>query len=195
MRTYTFLVIFCGFLIALAASRIMMFPDEKFEDCGIDKSDTVDFSEVYYEYVNDTEIFLNGKFYKQINRITKNLPTGKIKITRPIESPWKTHMYVEKFDRGKWNIALLDRKIADFCKSIQNPVELWYRFTSKLQHNSCPFHVGDEEDFDNKPVTKLPDYFSRTLIGKYRFHFRMFIPDGNIIRNECIRIGFEIMEV
>lgn len=120
---------------------------------------------------------------------------GKLKITKTVTSPWKSHIYIEKFDRGKWNVALFDRKVDDFCKSIQKPTEVWYRFTSRLKHKNCPFNAGEFEQFDNMQVGKLPDFVSFALVGKYRFSFKSFFSNADkTVRKECFRLGFEIME-
>lgn len=59
----------CSFAITLllqiqiGITKIHVFPADTFEPCNSDDTSTfIDFSEVEYEYVNDTEFFLTGSF-------------------------------------------------------------------------------------------------------------------------------------
>lgn len=144
-------------------------------------------------------VSVSGSFLLQMDEEFSNcgkaLFSGNFKVLRKVESPWKTHIYIEKYERGKWHIAIVDKKVNDFCQSIQDPKQIWYRFTSRLKHKNCPFEAGYVEAFENLKVGKLPDYFSYALLGRYRSTWSFDLPDGSgKLQNQCVRIGFEIVQ-
>lgn len=79
------------------------------------------------------------------------------------------HFYLEKFDRGAWNVAYFDSRYPDVCQGLQNPASIWYPMTSKFKKKNCPFPAGHVETFDNVILYEVPDELPNTLAGKYRF--------------------------
>lgn len=119
--------------------------------------------------------------------------TGDFKFLKEVKSPWKCKIFIEKFDRGQWNIAIINRKVDDICPSLQNPSEPWYDFFSKFHQKNCPFAAGHVETFKNYSV-HTPDYIPRNFMGQYRattsFEFEI---DGKV-HHDCVRLSLEIID-
>lgn len=101
---------------------------------------------------------------------------------------------MEKFDRGQWNTAIIDRRVPDFCAEIQNPAMPWYFLTSQFQHKQCPFPAGHVEVFTKGKVYVVPEEAPTTLVGKYRLIMVSTFRNGLKEETECAEGGFELME-
>lgn len=53
---------------------------------------------------------------------------------------WPMKFYTMRLVEGNWVSAPFQRKVDDFCKSIHNPIEVWY-FIFK-QFRGCPIKKG-----------------------------------------------------
>lgn len=159
MKTFIFL----GFLLQIFgffdAVEVLLLMGERFENCEKGDFKALDVSHLSYEYVNDTQIVLNGDNFFNKNSSKTNISildqTGYLETLHTIESPWKNKMYIEKFDRGQWHASFYNRKFDDFCKAIQNPAEPSYSFTSRFEQKECPFKAGHRETFLNRAQGKL----------------------------------------
>lgn len=120
---------------------------------------------------------------------------GEVRFLREVKSPWNAHVYIEKFDRGQWNINLIDRRVVDFCAELQNPAMPWYFLTSQFQHKQCPFPAGHVEVFKNGKVMDCPENAPASLVGKYRFTWTTTFRNGLKEETECAQGGFELMEL
>lgn len=131
-----------------------------------------------------------------INKIKNNVSlTGNMKFLRKVESPWKSHYFIEKYERSHWHKALIDRKIADFCAGLQIPTEPWYRMTSTFSKKNCPYEAGHVEKFEMVSVAGASKSSNFALIGKYRVTLLSFFvdEDGRQV-TDCMRIGFELSD-
>jgi hypothetical protein len=84
----------------------------------------------------------------------------------------------------------------DFCSEINNEQAPWFIFTGLMKQRTCPFPDGHIEHFENEPITgsELPEYYTLTLVGKYRVTFvSEFIDDDDKVHEECSKISFEIV--
>lgn len=112
-----------------------------------------------------------------------------------MKSPVKYEVYLEKFNRGKWEVAILNRKGDDFCALIQNPMEPWYDFFSKFKHKYCPFPPGHVETFKNQKMAAAPEFIPRNFIGKYRCTVKYIFPEDNGEQTDCCSLIMEVVEV
>lgn len=80
-----------------------------------------------------------------------------------VESPWKSHYFIEKFERKKWLKAIIDRQIPDFCGSIDNQKEPWVYVTTHIKKKNCPFEAGHVEVFEHAEIKRIPDYIPFTV--------------------------------
>lgn len=48
----------------------------------------------------------------------------------------------ERYDRGKWHVGEINRRIADLCVDLQDKHEPWYIVTKNMEHKSCPIAAG-----------------------------------------------------
>lgn len=119
----------CFVCLAICAScalgKIAVLPDEGIENCvkPEDSADVFDLDSLEILVESDYEVFLNGAF-----RFKKDIKT------------WKAHFFTEQFDRGEWTKRLANRKVADFCKNMHVPVELWYNQMKNVK--GCPLKAG-----------------------------------------------------
>lgn len=121
--------------------------------------------------------------------------TGKALIKNRINSPWRSYYYIEKFDRGQWNRALIDRRIPDFCKGIANENEPWYMFTSHWKQQKCPYEAGWSQTFEHEEWGKLSPLVTYSFIGKYRTTFFSYIKDDKgVEQTDCVRNQFEVAD-
>jgi hypothetical protein len=122
--------------------------------------------------------------------------TGTAKVKTRIEAPWKSYYYIEKFDRNQWNRAMIDRRIPDFCKGLDNPNEPWYTFTSHLKQRNCPYEAGWNQTFNREKYGEIPPLVTRSFIGKYRVTFYSYLKDEKgVEQTDCLRNQFEIADV
>ncbi|KAG5676223.1 hypothetical protein PVAND_006072 [Polypedilum vanderplanki] len=160
--------------------KSLLLMGEKVTDCTKDGAKFGNWSRVQFEYVNDTTYYLNGIF----------------KVERKIKKPWKMHYYIERFDRGSWHMAIMDRVIPDFCKVMADPKAPWSVFVNHLRQKQCPFEEGYEQKFDMEYVKEsiLPEYYGLGMMGQYRvFCVSHFLEqDGNIFE-ECLKLTFDIV--
>lgn len=105
------------------------------------------------------------------------------------------HFYLEKFDRGAWNVAYFDSRYPDVCQGLQNPASIWYPMTSKFKKKNCPFPAGHVETFDNVVLYEVPDELPNTLAGKYRFFQVSTFLNGLKKETECFGGGMEVYEL
>lgn len=117
-----------------------------------------------------------------------------MKFLREVKSPWLIHVYMEKFDRGQWNVALIDRQVSDMCQELQNPAMPWYFLTSLYKKKDCPYPAGHIETIVNGTVGELPDGVDRSLFGKYRFIGKSTFQVDLQAEQECFRGGFDVIE-
>lgn len=109
-----------------------------------------------------------------------------------IESPWKVHYFIEKYERLKWHTQIIDRRVSDFCAVLQSIKEPWYELTSSFGKKNCPYEAGHVETFTNVRVAKHTDKIPYNFIGKYRATMKSFFKDENgseVI--DCARVGLE----
>lgn len=100
--------------------------DEKIETCVVSKeaAGVMDVSQMELVAETDTKLVLNGT----------------ITFLKAVQSPWPTHSFAEKYERGKWNLFAYDKKLPDFCALIHRPNEIWYYYTKQLK--GCPLQPG-----------------------------------------------------
>lgn len=113
-------------LYKLEASRkFAVVAHETIENCASPDNDAKAFDLSNFEIIaeSDMDVFLNGT----------------VKFGRKFNSPVPTHIFAEKFDRGRWNIEVLNAKRPDFCKAMHGPTESWYY---KLLRLKCPLLEG-----------------------------------------------------
>lgn len=114
--------------VQFSVSKILIIIYEDYEVCVEPEQHAgkLDFSELEIFAESDTKVYLNGSLI----------------FMQDIDAPWRWYVFTERFDRDKWHIDTFTKRIPDFCKSIQNPLEPWYFMTSKLEHKNCPFPAG-----------------------------------------------------
>jgi hypothetical protein len=122
---------------------------------------------------------------------------GKLKIYNGINPPWKMHYFIEKYDRGKWFTALVNREVADFCEVISDKKAPWYFISSHLKQPNCPFEKNTGESFDMELVKSiLPSYYTYAMTGKYRVTFvSSFVGEDAQPYEECWKLSFEMLPV
>lgn len=125
-RIGSFVVFFVSFLLANAKLIPIVYEDIEF--CAKEGEDAkmFDYSHLEIFAESDTKVYLNGSWI----------------VLKEIKSPWKVTFFAEKYIRSQWNMEMFNKKIPDFCKVIQSPLELWYHVTSKFNHKNCPFPAG-----------------------------------------------------
>lgn len=112
-----------------------------------------------------------------------------------MKSPVKYEVYIEKFERGQWHRAVLNRKGDDFCGTLQNPVEPWYGLFSHFQKRDCPYPPGHVESFKNLKVAGAPDVIPFTFIGKYRCTMKLtFNEDNGGEYTDCSSLMMEVAD-
>ena len=118
-----------------------------------------------------------------------------MKAINTVNAPWKSYYFIEKFDRGQWNRALIDRKIPDFCNGFSNKNEPWFMFTSHFTTKTCPFKAGMVQNFDREEWGKISPLITYSFIGKYRTTFFSYLKDDKgIEQTDCLRSQFEIAD-
>lgn len=119
-----------------------------------------------------------------------------MKFPNGFKSPIKYEVYIEKFERGIWNRAVLNRKGDDFCGTLRNPVEPWYDLFSKFQKRGCPYPPGYVETFKNLKVAGAPENIPATFIGKYRIMMKYtFIEKTGGSYTDCSSLSIEVADV
>lgn len=128
-----FLKIVCCAIISFISVRFAIckvepFIHDELEICATkeEQAGYFDFSEMELIAVNDTHVYINGKW----------------KFLKEVRKPWQCHIYMERFDRGRWIVNVFNRKYEDFCKVIQDPTQPWFQQTRKWKHKHCPFPKG-----------------------------------------------------
>jgi hypothetical protein len=114
---------------------------------------------------------------------------------KKVEAPWKSYIFIEKYDRLQWHKSMIDRRIPDFCNVLQHEKEPWYKFTRHFKQKNCPYEAGYEDTFHKKEWLKLSPVITYNFIGKYRGTFMSYFKDENKKEHtDCMRIGFEIVD-
>jgi hypothetical protein len=119
---------------------------------------------------------------------------GTAKVLNRIDAPWKSYYFIEKSIRNQWNRALLDRRVPDFCKGLDNPKEPWYRFTSLLNRKECPFEAGWNQTIEHGDWGQLSPLVTYNFIGKYRVTFYSYFKLNGKEHTDCVRNQFDIVD-
>jgi len=164
-----------AFVAVAAHGKMFLVPGENLEDCTSGgKAKYVDWTGLTYDAINDTLFYMNGE----------------LRFLQAVKSPWRLRMYMEKFERNAWNIAVMDRKVPDFCLIFNNPLEPTYIFTSKLK-KGCPFPAGHVEKIENLKLGEVPEGFPRTMAGQYRAVLISDFMEGLKTTTECLRVNMD----
>lgn len=120
------LIFFMGFNFCF--SKLIPIIYEELEYCVEPKNNArmFDFSQLEIFAETDTNVFLNGTW----------------KFLKEVKSPWISNVFTERYERGQWNVELMNRRIPDFCESIQTKTEIWYHVTQYFEPKTCPFPAG-----------------------------------------------------
>lgn len=115
-------------LFVLASAKVYPIVEDRLELCTKpeERAGKLDYSGLEIVLLSHEEAFLNGT----------------IKFLKQVKSPWKSGVFLERFDRGKWNIEAINKKNADFCVSMRNPLEPFYYITSRYLPQKCPIPAG-----------------------------------------------------
>lgn len=127
----------------------------------------------------------------EFSDVESTIVSGDFKFIGEMKSPMKFAVGLEKFERGKWHTAILNRNVDDLCASLQNPSEPWYDFFSNFKKKDCPFPAGHVETFENQKIKGIPEYIPYNFIGKYRATVKFFFPK----QTDCAALMFEVMDV
>lgn len=127
LKFFTFLAI-----AASGLSAVVPIIDEHFEECvsPSEKAGVFDVSGLQIIAENDTHAYMNGTW----------------KFTRELKAPWLFLLYTERFERDKWNLFAMDKRITDFCAVIHNPLEAWYSIYKDV--SGCPMKKGVNREFN-----------------------------------------------
>jgi hypothetical protein len=210
--------LFLFFLVHVAHSKLMIFPEEKIEKCP--EYDDVQAGNFNYDNleiitVSDTEIFVNGS----------------IEFLRPVKSPWVAEYYAEQLVRNKWVRTPIQRKMPDTCKNLKDPTELWYGLMKdnkgcdyKRGVSICSVRYGlkglkqfdlklfrekfkiendmtsssfqqDSLKFNMISVTDWPIVLLPSFIGSYRMNCVGYWEIKGEKKIDCLRLYFEIAEI
>lgn len=112
-----------------AMGKMEVILDEKIDNCTKGQGGALDFSNFELIAESDTMIFANGS----------------VKFLKTAADPFKNHAYTEKYERGQWNLQVLDKKYPDFCKTKDVPTEQAYKFF--VDCPKCPFQAGASFNF------------------------------------------------
>jgi hypothetical protein len=106
--------------------KIVPIISEQYENCATPEEDfeAFDLSEYELIAINDYEVFINGS----------------IKALKDIKGTLPTHIFAERFERSQWIVMYYDTKRPSLCKSLKDPVEIWYESVKDLK--SCPLKPG-----------------------------------------------------
>lgn len=121
------------------------------------------------------------------------ISSGELKFLKKVESPWKVHYYVEKYERLKWHVQFIDRLVPDFCETLQNINEPWYPMTSNFKKD-CPFEAGYIEAYNHVEILKHLPFIPITMIGKYRATIKSFFIENGSEATDCTRIGIDVIQ-
>jgi hypothetical protein len=107
-------------------AKVVFLLDGDLEKCVEPENDDklFDISDLDVIFESDTDIFINGS----------------VKFLKTIRSPLKVHAYAEQYVRSQWVISMIDKRIADGCASMHNPLEPWYNLYKNL--SGCPLEAG-----------------------------------------------------
>lgn len=113
-------------LVVLISGKMDFIIDEKIETCvgSGEAAGAVDISHVELVAETDTKLVINGT----------------VTFLKAIQSPWPTHTFAEKNDRGKWNLYAYEKTVKDFCSVMHKPTEVWYYYMKNLK--GCPLQPG-----------------------------------------------------
>lgn len=114
-------------MLPLASGKVQFFinSDEAIDCTKPEESAHVyDFSQLEIVHESDTEAYFNGS----------------IRFLKDINSPWQERHYTEKFERGQWNLAVINTHFQDFCPRINSPTEVWHHQLGNVQ--GCPIKAG-----------------------------------------------------
>lgn len=103
-------------------------------------------------------------------------------------------VFVERFDRGEWNQAFIDRTYQDLCLSFKNPLDPMYLHLSQIGHE-CPFPVGYVKNFDHGKILQIPSGFPDNAEGKYRLTVEFTTITGSEKRGECIQCMADLVRL
>lgn len=103
-------------------------------------------------------------------------------------------VFLERFDRGEWNQAFIDRTYPDLCKSFKNPLDPVYSQLWQLG-KECPFPAGYEQKFEHGEVIQLPPGFPKDAEGRYRLTAEFTFFDGSKKSVECIQAVGDIVDL
>jgi hypothetical protein len=106
--------------------KIVPIISEEYENCARPEEDygAIDFSSYELIALNDYEVFVNGS----------------VKMLKDIKGILPIHIFAERFERGQWVVMYYDTKRPNFCKSLKDPVEIWYEAAKDLK--GCPLKPG-----------------------------------------------------
>lgn len=115
-------------IISVCSAKVVPIFYEDYEFCVTPEENAgkFDFSQMEILAETDTEVYLNGSW----------------NFVKEVKSPWKAKFFLERHDRGEWNVDAIYKDMNDLCESIQGPSEPWYYITSKFEHKNCPFPAG-----------------------------------------------------
>lgn len=122
--------------------------------------------------------------------------TGDVKFLKEVKSPWPVRIYLEKFERGQWNLFLLDRKYPDFCAALQVPTEPLYPFFNQFEKKECPFPEGHVQTFVNGQITSLPEQVpDQNFGGKYRLVVEYTYMEGLESHVDCLIAAADVFDI
>ncbi|CAO1339252.1 unnamed protein product [Diamesa tonsa] len=160
--------------------KLEMIVDDNYEVCRKNGDPALfDISQVKLEQYNDTYTFTDGT----------------IKFMANFQSPVLVHGFAEREMKGKWEKAMMDRKIPDICPIIQNPKEIWYFLTQYLDHKECPFPDGIEVTAGRIGLSESQIELHPFMIGNWRATLSVEIKNGLKIQRDCYRFYFKITEM
>jgi hypothetical protein len=108
------------------------------------------------------------------------------------------HYFIEKYDRGQWHTAMINRQIPDFCKVMGDPKAAWAVFMNHVKHKECPIEAGYEQTFDMEYVkeAELPDSVGFAMMGRYRtMVISTYVDEDEKVFEECLKLTFEIVSL
>lgn len=103
-------------------------------------------------------------------------------------------VYLERFDRGKWNQAFVDRNYPDLCQSFKNPLDPLYTQVWQLG-KECPYPAGYVQKFEQGEVIQMPPGFPKSAEGRYRLTAEFTVFDGSEKYEECVQAVADVVDV
>lgn len=94
---------------------------------------------------------------------------GPLTILNDIVSPAPLTTTIERLQRGQWRRSMFSHDVADFCASLQDPSQIYYSVTSKMEQQSCPFKPGHTERLVNVTIDMSSYPLTPQLTGDWRF--------------------------